>query len=138
MPNGIDALLADHALVDQLFATFQQSRDATVIGQILDALTAHDEAEHAALYPLAGKVLGDKANIEAMSAAHSMVKKHIEHLRALEGPALSDAVGELQRLVDDHVADEEKRLFPALRAEATPAQLADLGARILDCKQRVG
>jgi hemerythrin superfamily protein len=138
MPDGIDLLLADHALVDELFSTFDKTGDATVIGQILDALTAHDDAEHAALYPLAGRALGDKTLIEAMSAAHSEVKKQMEHLRGLEGPALVDAVKGLQKLVQQHVADEEKRLFPALRRQSTDAQLATLGARILDCKQRVG
>src|SRR3954454_5300061 len=99
MPNGIDLLTADHEVVDELFATFQRSADPTVVGQILDALTAHDDAEHAALYPLAGKVLGRRANVEAMSAAHSVVKKQMEHLRALEGPGLIDAVEELRALV---------------------------------------
>jgi hemerythrin superfamily protein len=138
MPDGIDLLLADHELVDDLFATFDQTGDATVIGQILDTLTAHDDAEHATLYPLAGHVLGDETLIEAMSAAHSAIKKQVEHLRNLEGPPLVDAVKELRKLVQRHVADEEKRLFPALRREADDAQLATLGARILDCKQRVG
>jgi len=138
MPNGIDLLLADHAVVDELFSTFDETGDATIVGQILDALTVHDDAEHAALYPLAGRVLGDETLIETMSTAHSAIKKQIEHLCALEGPPLVDAVKQLQKLVQQHVADEEKRLFPALRRQATDAQLATLGAQILDCKQRVG
>jgi hemerythrin superfamily protein len=138
MPDGIDLLLADHAYVDELFAAFGQTGDATVIGQIVDALGDHDDAEHAALYPLAGNVLGDRALIEAMNAAHAAVKTQIEYLRALEGPPLIDAVNGLQKLVKQHVADEEKRLFPALRRQASDAQLSILGARILSCKQRVG
>ena len=138
MPNGIDLLLADHRRVDDLFAAFDAGPDATVVGQILDALTAHDDAEHAALYPLTGEVLGDADYVGALSAAHSAVKKQMEHLRALEGAPLVEQVAVLRQLVDAHVADEEQNLFPALAEAAAPEQLETLGTRILDCKQRVG
>lgn len=138
MPNGIDLILEDHRMVDALFADFGSSGDATVIGEILCALTAHDEAEHAALYPLAGEVLGDPKAITAYAAAHSAVKKQIEHLRAQEGAVLVTEVEQLRKLVQAHVADEEKKLLPALAKNATPAQLETLGARILTSKQRVG
>ena len=73
MPNGIDLLLADHRLDDGLYREFARTGDATIIGQIVGQLTAHDEAEHSALYPLIGKVLGDAAAIERAAAAHSAV-----------------------------------------------------------------
>jgi hemerythrin superfamily protein len=138
MPNGIDLILEDHRYVEQLFADVGDTRDAGAIGQILDALTAHDDAEHAALYPLAGEVLGDAELIMSMDAAHSAIKKQMEHLRALEGPVLVEELKRLQSLVEQHVSDEENQLFPALGDRATPAQLEWLGARILDTKQRVG
>jgi len=138
MPNGIELILADHRYVDELFTALTETRDASIVGQILDALTAHDDAEHAALYPLAGEVLGDAGLIESMSAAHSQIKKQMEHLRSQEGPTLVDEVNALQRIVLQHVADEEKLLLPQLGEQATAAQLDWLGARILDTKQRVG
>jgi hemerythrin superfamily protein len=138
MPNGIDLLLADHRGVEALFATFDETLDPTVLGQILCALTDHDDAEHAALYPLAGEVLGDAALIEAMAAAHSAVKKQMEHLRQQEGDILAAEVRGLRDMVARHVADEERKLFPKLADKATPLQLETLGARILTCKQRVG
>lgn len=138
MPNGIDLIVADHERVSDLFDRFSESGDATLVGQIVDALTAHDEAEHAALYPLAGAVLGDEAMIEELSRAHSLVKKQIEHLWALEGAPLDVAVGELRATVTAHVADEEEDLLPKLREVATPEQLEGLGARIEQVKQRVG
>jgi hypothetical protein len=138
MPNGIDLILADHRFVEELFASFETTGDATVIGQILDALTIHDAAEHAALYPLAGEVLGNPNMIEAFAAAHSAVKKQMDHLRAQEGASLSADIKLLRKLVQQHVADEEKRLLPKLGDAATPAQLETLGARILIAKQRVG
>jgi hemerythrin superfamily protein len=138
MPNGIDLILADHRAVEALFATFDATTDPTVVGQILDALTAHDDVEHSALYPLAGEVLGNASVVTALAAAHIAVKQQMEHLRQLEGAPLTAAVRGLRDMVARHVADEERKLLPLLADKATPLQLETLGSRILLGKQRVG
>lgn len=138
MSNGIDLILADHERVSMLFARFDETGDASVVGQIVDALVAHDQAEQAALYPLAGVVLGDADAIAEYDREHSVIKKAIEHLEGLEGPPLVEAVGFLRVLVEEHVAGEEGDLLPALTKAATIAQLDGLGARLLQTKQRVG
>jgi hemerythrin superfamily protein len=138
MPSGIDLILADHRRVEALFASFAESRDGTIVGEVVDVLSAHDDAEHAALYPLAGHVLGDAALIERAAQAHSAVKKQIDHLKTQEGAPLVEALETLRLLVQQHVEDEEKNLLPALSDQATPQQLDGLGARILQAKQRGG
>lgn len=138
MPNGIDLILADHRTVEVLFATFDETGDATVIGMVLDELAAHDDAEHGALYPLLGAVVGDDDMIQRAALAHSMVKQQIDLVKTLEGPPLVDAFRALQTLVSRHVADEEEAMLPALAERATAQQLEGLGARILQIKQRVG
>ncbi|MCU1398700.1 MAG: hypothetical protein JWN62_1809 [Acidimicrobiales bacterium] len=138
MPNGIDLILADHRKVEALFAAFAETADAGTIGLVIDALTAHDEAEQAALYPLAGAVLADPKMIERAGVAHSQVKKQIDVIKALEGQPLIDAFTVLHTIVASHVADEERTLLPALAEKASPQQLEGLGARILQAKQRVG
>jgi hemerythrin superfamily protein len=138
MPNGIDLILADHRRVEALFASFAETGDAGIIGQVVDALAAHDDAEHAALYPLAGHVLGDAAAIERWAQAHSAVKQQIDHLKTQEGTPLVEAFDTLRGLVQKHVADEEKNLLPALADKATEQQIDGLGARILQAKQRGG
>jgi hemerythrin superfamily protein len=138
MSNGIDLILADHERVSLLFARFDETGDASVVGLIVDALVAHDQAEQAALYPLAGALLGDAGAIAEYDREHSVVKKAIEHLEGLEGAPLVDAVSFLRSVVEEHVAGEEADLLPALTKAATVAQLDGLGARILQSKQRVG
>jgi hemerythrin superfamily protein len=137
MSDGIDLILADHRVVEALFTSLRQTGGAG-IGQIIDALTAHDDAEHGALYPLAGEVLGDALLIEKMASAHSRIQQQIDRVSAREGADLLTEVAELEKLVKAHVADEERDLLPALRKKATPDQLATLGARIRGVKQRVG
>jgi hypothetical protein len=138
MPNGIDLILADHQVVEELFARYDETGDATIIGQVIDALSAHDDAEHAALYPLAGVLIGDLDMIERSAWAHSAVKSQIDLMTSLEGDPLVDAFATLRALVDEHVADEQDNLLPALADAATPQQLDELGARILQAKQRGG
>jgi hemerythrin superfamily protein len=138
MPDGIDLILADHRRVDDLFATFEASGDPTVVGQIFDALAAHDDAEHANVYPFAGTLLGDAALIQKLAAAHSAVKQQIDRMKHTEGASLVAGVGQLKKLVAAHVRDEETKLLPKLRDAATPPQLEQLGARILATKQRAG
>lgn len=138
MPNGIDLILADHRNVEALFASFEESGDASLIGLVLDALAAHDDAEHGALYPLLGAVVGDADMIERASLAHSSVKRQIDLIKTLEGPPLVDAFTVLQTLVARHVADEEEHMLPALQEAASAQQLEGLGARILQVKSRVG
>jgi hemerythrin superfamily protein len=138
MPNGIDLILADHQLVNELFAEFDAKHDGASVGLIIAALKAHDEAEQAALYPFAATLLPDLELIEQSTVAHSMVKKQFDVIAALEGAPLVEAVGVLKQLVTEHVEDEESNLLPALSEAATPQQLEALGARILQAKQRGG
>ncbi len=138
MPNGIDLILADHETVATLFDEFATTGDATLIGQIICELTAHDQAEHAALYPLAATLLDDAAPLDRALVAHAGVKQMIDHLKAQEAQPLVDAVAALRALVEEHVAEEEEKLLPALQEAATAEQLDELGGRLLQAKQRVG
>lgn len=138
MPSGIDLILADHQMVNELFEEFRAKQDGATVGLIIAALKAHDEAEQAALYPFAALLLGDAALIERSATAHSMVKKQFDAISSLEGPPLVVAVGVLEQLVTEHVADEEANLLPQLAEQATPLQLEALGARLLQAKQRGG
>ena len=137
MPNGIDLILSDHQTVKGLFDEFDQTHEAGLIGQVIGALKAHDDAEHAALYPMAWTIIGDGQLQQRCEIAHSRVKQQIESISGLEGQPLLDGFRELRRLVFDHVEDEEQNLLPALARPGTVQQLEILGARILHSKQRV-
>ena len=138
MPTGTELIRIDHLRVNDLFGEFAESGDATLVGQIIDALTAHDEAEHAALYPLAAELIGDDELLTRFEVAHMLVKRQIDLLRTQEGAPLVAAIEVLHALVTEHVTDEEQNLLPALESIATPEQLQGLAARIEQNKQRVG
>ena len=140
MPSGIDLILADHRHVEDLFARFDKgpADDPSIPGQIFGELTAHDEVEQHALYPLTAAVLDDDTLLERSLLAHTEVKVLIERARALEGAPLASAMETLRDAVQAHVADEEQALLPALEKKATAGQLDGLASRIESIKQRVG
>lgn len=135
---AIALVMADHRRVEQLFADVHTTEEGGYIGQILDALTAHDAAEQGALYPLAAALIGDDPTLSSALDAHSEVKAQMERIRGLEGPPLLEAVAALEAIVTAHVAEEEEQLLPALVQRATPAQLDGLAARWSQAKHRVG
>ncbi|MCU1345118.1 MAG: hypothetical protein JWL70_1384 [Acidimicrobiia bacterium] len=86
MPTGTDLIRADHRRVEQLFEKFATTTgEATLIGQILDALAVHDQTEHAALYPLAAALLDDADLLRRFEIAHMMVKRQTDDVRVREG-----------------------------------------------------
>jgi hemerythrin superfamily protein len=135
--NGIELIEQDHQMVNELFAAFDESLDAMLVGRIVDALTLHDQAEHAALYPLVDAVV-DPAIAESAERSHAIVKRQIDIVTDLEGDSLIAQLSVLRELVEAHVAEEETEVLPALAAAATPQMLDELGSRILQAKQRVG
>ena len=88
-------------------------------------------------------VLADHQRVNALFAQFAetgvgaVVCQIIDDLRALEGQPLIDAVAKLQEDLSAHVEDEELNLLPQLAAAATPAQLDEIGTRILQVKQRL-
>ena len=124
--------------VEELFEEFDASQDGAVIGQILDMLTAHDDAEHGALYPLALDLLGGGDVLDRSLAAHTCGEEADGPPEVPRGTAPGRAVRGAAPLVADHVQDEEQNLLPALAEAASDAELDTLGARILQAKQRGG
>jgi hemerythrin-like domain-containing protein len=138
MPNGIDLLIAEHESVDQLFVAFEERGDGTFVGQIVDMLKAHDDAEHAVLYPMCAVLLEDDQLVARCHEAHRAVKRQIDLVVGLEGAPLVDAAKQLRGLVARHVEEEEQQLFPMLKEVASAQQLEALGAQLLRAKQRGG
>lgn len=138
MTSGVDLILQEHALVRSLFDQFSDDPRGEIAGRIFQALAIHDQAEHAALYPLADALLNKARVLERYIGVHATIKALIDHARTQEGAALVDAIELLRVTVMTHVEDEEKNLLPALEKKATPEELDSLGTRITQNEQRVG
>ena len=140
MPNGIDLILADHRSVNELFAQFDETGDGDAdrpSHRLRSRRTTTPSRRRSIRF--AGQAARRRRHDRTVDAWRiPLVKKQIDLIGTLEGPPLISAFEELRRLVDTHVADEQDHILPALAEVATSQQLDELGARILQAKQRGG
>ena len=116
MPNGIDLILADHELVASLFDAFESTGDAGLSARSSTSSPPTTTPSSGALYPLAAIVLDDADAARPLarsptrpSSARSTTSRPRRARRSSRPSPCSAA------LVEEHVADEEKHLLPALR-----------------------
>jgi len=125
--DGFELLRAQHHHVAELFDRYNASSDEAVAREIFTELSLHSDAEERALYPQLRRLVdgGDDMADEA-EAEHAAVKALIA--RAYDSPPadLDPLVRSMRADVEQHVAREERELFPAMEeAGVDPDQLAE-------------
>lgn len=110
MPDVTDLIKKDHRAVEQLFSRFESSGDAQIAMQVCDELTIHAQLEEQLVYPATEKRV-DAELTEHGEHEHDEMKKHISRIRAGQGD-LRQHMSELQKIVQDHVQEEETELLP--------------------------
>lgn len=135
-------LTVDHSEVEELFRRIEAEPSAEerqeLVEQVVAELVRHAVAEEAWLYPAMRDRLDDgNALADRETAEHHEIEVA---LKELEGHDPHDAASRplLEKLMADvrhHVAEEEKQLFPALRAVYTAEELKDLGDKVRTAKK---
>jgi hemerythrin superfamily protein len=134
--DAIEIIEADHRAVERLFQQLTSStggEDRQRIGeQIVCSLSIHATVEEQLLYPRARMLLKDDALVDHAIEEHSDLKQVLDRL---DGTAPDDAgfvegFTEAEKLVHEHVLEEESRLLPRLRGAATGDELRRLGRAI--------
>jgi hemerythrin superfamily protein len=125
LTDAITMLTADHAEARQLFDRFDElcaSRaDAdsrqSLIENLCAVLTAHTMIEEELFYPQVRKAIDDPHLLDPARDDHARAKELIAQLvDAAAGDAMFNArVALLRQTIEQHVADEEGRLFPRVR-----------------------
>lgn len=132
--DAIELLKHDHRMVEQLFrdyraaATDNQRRGVVEIA--IRELSKHAALEELMVYPLAKKVLPDGAGeIEEHLAEHMEVKKTLAALDGLKAgdERTDELMGQLEREVAEHVAEEEGQMMPRLSDAVDAQALTELG-----------
>ncbi|MFF8772597.1 hemerythrin domain-containing protein [Kitasatospora sp. NPDC015120] len=140
----LEELTADHRAVLTHFSEMKglplgDPARGELAAVIIDQLVRHTAAEERHLYPLARERLADGPQVVARELAdHRGVEALLEELRLTDAgsPRFDRLMALVIEEVTGHAGDEEARLFPALRAVATPAELRDLGDRARETKAR--
>ncbi|WP_433167380.1 hemerythrin domain-containing protein [Kribbella sp. CA-247076] len=141
-PDVIDVLTADHREVeilgDQVVATSDPEERRNLADQLIAELVRHAVAEEMYVYPAMRDHLPNGAravehDIEEHQELETLMKR-LESARA-DSAEFESIVGNLRRVLRDHVQDEESSQFPQLRAHVPAATLVELKEMVELAKQ---
>jgi hypothetical protein len=132
----IDLLLAQHALIRDLFDEVEQApaaQRAEAFTRLVRLLAVHETAEEELVHPYArGKIDGGDAVVEDRLAEENEAKQLLE-LMDQAGPAAADFETNLRLLraaVEAHARSEERYEFTQLRARTSSAERRSLAAGV--------
>lgn len=131
--SWMDQVMAQHRMVDQLFAKLKATRDrdrgerTALLKTLAESLTAHSIAEETVLYP-AIAMMNQTAKSDELYIEQSHAKVILAELDNMpkEGPEFLSRLGALEAAIKAHVADEEGNVYPRLMQTASPAQNAKM------------
>jgi len=140
--DAIELLTSDHREVEQFFRQYEAATHDDGVAhhaaeQIIKELSVHAAIEEMILYPTMRQVAPDqKGLVDHSLEEHQEVK---ELLGRVDGKPANDAevrklFGELKSSVEEHVSEEEGKLFPALRQHVKEDQLMELGEKMAKAK----
>jgi hemerythrin superfamily protein len=150
--DAIALLKADHKTVKGLFAEADELSDRAttqlkrVGDQICQELAVHAEVEETIFYPAVKERAqrGRKEEREIVLESyeeHALVKKLVADLEAIDAADESyrAKLTVLREMVEHHVKEEERELFPGVRDMMDEDELMALGAKMAQLKeQRLG
>lgn len=115
MTDVFGALSQDHRDAAHLFDRFEETGDDADAREICDALTLHAEVEEQVLYPELRRIVDDGDDLaNDAEAEHAEIKLIIARILESPPPDLRPIIGEMRKVVEHHVTEEERSLFPLL------------------------
>ena len=143
--DAIVLLKQDHVEIRKLFREFQSAgenatkRKGAIVERILEELTVHTYLENECMYPEVRKLLPDLED----DVLESYEEHHVADVLCAELAAMSpedehfDAkTTVLIENVTHHIEEEEQEWFPKVREGLGRKQLQEIGARLLELKQK--
>lgn len=133
----------DHRTVEQLFADILDSNDATRRKALFHAvdgeLSIHAEGEEAILYPRARREEALQDLTAHSEDEHQEIKDKLTALREtdVEDRQWMTLLRDLKACVSHHVEEEEKELFPKMRELWSESERKELGAALIEAKEKV-
>jgi iron-sulfur cluster repair protein YtfE (RIC family) len=142
MANAIKMLQDDHNSARILFnsiPTIQngaQDEEEKATMQLISLLQTHTTLEEEMVYPLLADAHPDliKHSEEEHDEAEQLMK---EIAKMPAGMELREAITRLQTAVEEHVNEEEEKLFPLLTETLGVSALEDLGRQMLARQQEL-
>ncbi len=132
--SAIELLKQQHREVDGLFQRIRAStgdEKISLLGQVAEALTIHAALEEHFFYPFA-REQGVEGLIDESFQDHAEVKQLISEILQVKqtDPRLDELCMRLERMVTEHVTQEETSLLPKVEAQANPDELLSMRAEM--------
>jgi len=138
----VDVLTTDHrevtALIAELFATTDGELRRDLADTVIAELVRHSVAEEMYVYPAMRKHLPDgEAAVQHDTEEHKELEATMKQLEGVDvaDPRFDQLLVQLQTILADHVADEERDQFPQLRARIPQAELVELAGKVEAAKK---
>ena len=143
--DAIVLLKNDHKEIRKLFKQFQSAgenavqRKGEIVKEIIEALTVHTYIENEVMYPEVRKLLPDlEDDVLESYEEHHVADVLCAELHAME-PDDEHFVAKTTVLIENvthHVEEEEQDWFPKVRDGLTRKQLQDIGARMIELRDK--
>jgi iron-sulfur cluster repair protein YtfE (RIC family) len=142
--DAIEMLKADHRRVRALFQRYDETDDQAmrqgIVAELFVELELHTQLEETVFYP----AFADETNQEGQDLVAASLEDHedidvlVEELRGLDADqeAFAAKFQELRTKVEQHVQDEESRMFPQAEQELE-GQLEDLRDEMQEIKEQL-
>jgi iron-sulfur cluster repair protein YtfE (RIC family) len=127
--NATELLEQQHAQVKELLSKIADG-DAEFLSDLADNLAAHMTIEQEMFYPAARRHAESRV-LESFEQ-HSLAEVALKRLLELddEDEAFDARLRVLKELIEQHVAEEEQQLFPAVLEAMPAAELESLGKQM--------
>lgn len=146
--DAVALLKADHKAVKELFAQVEETSErakATLhrLGEeICRELTIHTQIEEQIFYPAVQERARRKHEDEEKDQIFEAIEEHAAAKKVIEDVRATDAGDEsykpkittLSELIDHHVKEEEREMFPAVKELLSEEELVDLGQQMAQLK----
>jgi hemerythrin superfamily protein len=138
----IDVLTTDHReateLVGQIIESTDPGRRRDLADMLIAELVRHSVAEEMFVYPaIRDHVAGGQQMVDHDTTEHKQLETVMKRLEGTDAsdPEFVGVVRELERLLADHVRDEETEQFPKLRSSIPAQQLVELKGKVETAKK---
>lgn len=116
---------------------------ATYVGMFCDDIHLHHHGEDTIGWPIIAASAGDNVDLAPLSADHDELDPMLDDLRAAAGRLLRDPTdpeavellaarsAELRDMLDEHIGEEERDVFPVIREYVSPEALASWEEQVM-------
>ena len=138
----VDVLTTDHHevldTVKAIRASTDPARRRDLADTIIAELVRHSVAEEMFVYPpIRAHVPDGNAKVEHDTAEHKELERAMKDLEGVAGddPVFEDVLDRMERILLDHVRDEETDQFPQLRASIDRDKLVHAADQVRTAKR---